>query len=285
MAEEAEVVERTEEQGAASLAEGFAGENIPTQPVVAAAPEEVVVEQPVEIEIVQVTRKDFDRLMAAADKADTVEGQFAKVFGTIGNVKNELLNRLQTMTPAGDPVEVTVEDFAEMNTDFEELTKQQVAGLNRVLKKLNVRGTGQPAIPAMDAEQVRVAAATVVQSEGLRDLDDLHPGWRDIVGMPDDADNAYRKWLKTQPPEYQQLVRTTYSASITSRSIDRFKAAQVKKPVPPVPTPKPTLTAAQLGATRRAVVAAAVQPRGNGATPPAPRPPTPEENMTAGFNS
>lgn len=290
MAEKDEVVEQTEEQAAAAFAAGFDSE---TPPATAATPppaaateaqpvqEEPPAEAPSEPKYVQITEEDFARLKAAADKTEAHAAQFNKVFGTMGNLQ-QIIAKMQTDTPAGEPVEITVDDFPEMNADFEELTKQQVAGLNRVLKKLNVRGTGTPATPTIDPEEIRKTAAEVVHAQGLDDLNDLHPGWQDIVGKPDDADNDYRKWLATQPEKYQELIRSTYSATITARSIDRFKAAQAAARAKPAAARQET--PASPDAARRDRIKGAVQPRGTG-TPPAPHTPTPEENFRAGFNS
>lgn len=296
MAEENEVVAPTAEESAASFAAGFAEETpppaAPTTAEPAPAPEATPQEtkpapaeepSPVqEPEYVQITKGDLARLSAAAEETAGFRQQLSKAFGTMGNMQ-QLLNQLRTQTPAGAAVELTDDDFAELKEDFPELAGHTRAAFERILKKVNLTGTGQPATPTVDAEQVRVAAANVVHAEGLKDLDDLHPGWRGIVGKPDDAENPYRKWLATQAPEYQELLRSTYSASITARSIDRFKAA-IAKPAAQPAAQRPQTPAAP-AAARRDRIQAAVQPRGNGTTPPAPRAPTPAENFAAGFNS
>jgi len=303
MAGEAEVVAPTEEESAKAFAEGFDTETPPaqaatppaeapaagvTQPVTqepkpGAAAEPSPVQEP---EYVQLTKGELADLKAAAAETASIKQQMSKAFGTMGNMQ-QLINQIRSQSPAGAPVEITDDDFAELKEDFPELAGHTLAGLQRILKKVNLTGTGQPATQTIDPEQVRVAAANVVHAEGMRDLDDLHPGWRDIVGKPDDAENPYRKWLATQTPEYQELIRSTYSASITARSIDRFKAAEAAKAKPAAASPKPPAATGAVPhlATRRDRIEAAVQPRGNGATPPAPRPLTPEEHFAAGFNS
>lgn len=280
---EKEVEQQTEEQAAAAFAEGFDSETPQPQaatPPAGAAPAEAqpVQEPPPEPEYVQITRDERDRLIAVADKTANIEAQLSKAFGTMGNMQ-QLINQVRSQTPAGAAVEINDEDFAELKADFPELAGHTKAALERILKRANVKGTGESATPAIDPEAVRKTAAEVVHAQGLDDLNDLHPGWQDIVGKPEDAENPYRKWLATQPEKYQELIRTTYSATITARSIDRFKAAQAARSAARPQTP------ANPAAARRAVVEAAVQPRGNGGKPPAPHTPTPEENFAAGFNS
>lgn len=279
--EEQVVENQTDEQAAQSLTDGF---EAPTQPGEAATGEpngEADQGQggEEEVEYVQVSRKDFDRLMAAAEKAETIDGVVNKLNGTIGNVKNDLLHRLQEMTPAGEPVEVTIEDFEEMNADFEELTKQQVAGLNRVLKKINLRGTGKPAPAEIDPAKFDEAVHARIEKIAIEELNDLHPGWQEIVGAPD-SDTPFRKWLGEQPEDYRNLITNTQSASVTKRAIDKFQAAEKATKAPPATPParKPPVD-------RRERIAGSVQPRGTGGTPPGPSRNTPEQDLQAGFAS
>lgn len=287
MAEKAEpeVVEQTEtkeeETGAAALAAGF---DPATPPVVTTeAPAEPVAEQPVPEEYVQITKKDLDRLIAAADKTEAHAAQFDKVFGTVGNMQ-QVVNRLQAATPAGEAVEASEEDIAELAADFPDLAGQIRTTLNRVLKRVNAKGTGEE--PAtlkaptadVDPDKLRPVVSAETHRLQLEELDDLHPGWRDIVGKPDEADKPFRKWMATQPQEYQDKINNTQSAAITSRAIDKFRAAEKAAVKPAAVQP------ARPAEARRAAIQAAVQPRGTG-TKPGPHTPTPEENLNAGFNS
>ena len=290
MAEKEEVAEQTEEQAAASFAAGFS-EDAPQAPAATPPPaaateaqpvqEDPPAETPPEPKYVQITEEQLARLVASADETDKIKQQLPKAFGTIGNMQ-QVITQLRSQTPAGAAVEINDDDFAELKADFPELAGHTRAALERILKRTNLTGTGQPATPAFDPEEVRKTASEIVHAQGLDDLNDLHPGWQDIVGKPDDADNDYRKWLATQPETYQNLIRSTYSATITSRSIDRFKAAQAAaKPKPAAARPQ---TPASPDAARRDRLREAVQPRGNG-TPPAPHTPTPQDHFNEGFNS
>ena len=255
------------------------------QPVVATeAQPETPAETPVEeevVEYVQVSKKDLDRLMAAAEKVDTIDTQFNKVFGTIGNVKNELLNRLQQTAPAGASIELTDEDFAELKEDFPELAGHTRTALERILKRLNVKGTGE-ATQAIDPEKLKPLVDERTHALQLEELDDMHPGWRDIVGKPGDAENPFRKWLATQPKEYQDKISNTQSAAITKRAIDKFEAAQKAAEKPAAqPNPKPP---SPQTAIRKDRIEAAVQPRGTGVAP-LKKPLTEEDHFQAGFQS
>ncbi|MFN3076842.1 MAG: hypothetical protein ABT940_08195 [Alphaproteobacteria bacterium] len=59
-------------------------------------------------------------------------------------------------------------------------------------------------------------------------LDKTHPGWRDVVGLPDCDGNVpsslpYRQWLDTQPEDYRYLVLNTYRPVVIGESIDKFR--------------------------------------------------------------
>lgn len=287
MAEKEEVVQQTEEQAAAAFAAGFDSEtpqpSAATPPPIATTtaapqpePEAPKAEEPPAPEYVQFTKEEHARLMAVADKTASLEAQLSKAFGTMGNMQ-QLINQVRSQTPAGAVVEITDEDFAELQEDFPELAGRTRTALERIFKKANLRGTGEPATPTIDPQIVRTAAAEIVHGEGLADLNDLHPDWETVVVSPE-----YRKWLGEQKPEYQNLLHKTYSATITGRSIDRFRAAQeAAKLKPAAPPPK---TPEQPKTDRREHLRAAIQPRGNGQAP-APQTPTPEDNFRAGFNS
>lgn len=284
MAGEQEVQDQTEEQAAASLAEGFEeaapqAQPVTTQPVSEGEPAAVV--QP-DDEVVQVTRRDLNRLMAAADKAETIDVQMSKVFGTIGNVKNELMNRLTASAAAGGAIEISDDDFAELQEDFPELAKHTKAAFERILKRGGLRGTGDPATAQINTDEIVSRADALRREDGLKELSFLRPDWRQIVGFTAegqaDPDSEYRKWLAAQPAEYQETVRNTNSARITDRSIEEFLEHKAAKTRPTTSSPAPNTD------VRRARINGAVQPTGTG-TRPAPTRPTPEDEFRQGFAS
>jgi hypothetical protein len=287
MAEVAEVVEQTEEQIAAANAAFADGFDSDAPPAKETPPPAVATEAPAPVQepraptprYVRLTEDELQRLKNAADETANLKQQLSRAFGTLGNMQ-QVLNQVRSQTPAGAAVEITEDDFAELKEDFPELAKHHRAGLERILKRANLRGTAQAATPVVDPEQMRAVAATIVHSEGLKDLDDLHPGWREFVGKPEDTNNAYRRWLTTQTPEYQHLLNHTYSAAITKRSIDKCYADLAKARAPAAAARQQT--PARTDMARRDRIMAAVQPRGNG-TPPGPHVPSSIDLFNSGF--
>lgn len=284
MAETERVVDQTEEQAAASFAAGF-DDALPADTATAqgsgtASQQPEQPETPPADEYVQVTRKDFDKLMAAAEKVGTIGPQFDRVFGTIGNLQQQqqqLIGRLQSETPRGASVKIDDEDFAELKENFPELAGQTKAALERIFKKANLVGTGTPATaPVFDDYKVRETWRTQRIREELEELTDLHPDWQDIVGRPEDAGNGFRQWLASQPEDYQNRVSNTTSARVTARAIDRFLETRQQ------PARAATTAPRTMASTRRERMQDAVQPTGTG-TRPAPQRATAEDEFRSGF--
>lgn len=283
MAETERVTDQTEEQAAASFAAGFDDE-LPAD--TATAPRSTAPEQqpeqpetaPATDEYVQVTKKDFEKIMAATEKVGTYGSQFDKVFGTIGNLQQQqqqLLGRLQSETPRGASVKIDDEDFAELKENFPELAGHTKAAIERIFAKANMVGTGTPAtVPMFDEEKAREAWKTQRIREELEELSDLHPDWQTIVGRPEDKGNDFRQWLEKQPQDYQDRVINTTSARITARAIDRFLEQRQQ--------PARTQTTGATTNIRRARMMEAVQPTGTGSRP-TPQRQTAEDEFRSGF--
>jgi len=283
---EQQVAEQTEEQAAESFAAGF--EDV--APQVRPATEQTAgqegqegnepgaTEQPAD-EIVQVKKADWDRVLAAAEKAETIDGQMSKVFGTIGNVKNEMMTRLQGLAPAGAAITISDDDFAELAADFPELAGHTKTAIERIIAKGGLRGTGDPAPAQVDQAQLRKER----MDEELAELNFIRPDWKEVVGFNADGsadpNSEYRKWLAEQPETYRNTVSNTLSARITERSISKFLEVKAGKTAKP-----PTISQNPRDDARRERIAAAVQPTGRGERP-APARATPEDEFRAGFAS
>lgn len=213
--------------------------------------------------------------------------------GRLGSME-QIIKLLQAQTKAGQPVRLKLEDFdKEFAEDYPEFAKAQVAAINKVLGQLQVTGLSEEFTTGL-IEKTKTAAETAaekrtarIRSEACReDLDETHPGWREIVGLPDkdvDAggvvpDTEYRRWLATQPKDYQEKVGNTYSAVVMGRSLDKFnewKQAQAKPK--PKPSAKPTLV------TRQQRLSSTVVPKASGSQPRSEKVMTEEEAMMAAY--
>lgn len=296
---EKKIEEQTAEE---ALAEGFesdlplglpeAQSTLETEPKPG---EEPAAEEP---EYVQLTKKDFERLIASADETDKLKTQLPKVFGTMGNLQ-QVVTGLQKTTPAGEAVEMSEEDAAEMTAEFPELAGMLRTAVNRVLKRQKVKGTGEaepakPATESVDRETILKELRSDHVKRELEALNDLHPDWREVVGQKlvdgkavlndegkavIDLNSEFHKWLGTQPEDYQKKIMDTQSASITARAIDKFKAAKAAAKPFAKQTPAPR-EAARLDRIRENV-----QPKGGGGPAPGPATKSANDHLMEGFAS
>lgn len=162
---------------------------------------------------------------------DDYRKQIDNLAGNYGGLKSAF-QRLQQDTPKGEAVTVTDEDIAEMNGEFPELAGMTKNALNNVLKRINLRGASID--PAAIDERVNTLVGERVSNERVAIhkelLDGLTPGWSEIVGMPDAATGVvpqtdYRKWLATQPADYQQKIGASNNAFEIGSSVKAFQEA------------------------------------------------------------
>lgn len=208
---------------------------------------------------VQIPAKEWAEVRAAAARTASYDNQFAKLFGTTGNIQ-KLLNEQRAAAPRDMKVEMPSTAFAKMAKDFPELAELNREELQNALSQL--RASGQPAPD--EATIKRIMEEQVVVRE-IEALEDAYPAWREIVGAVDtkdqqpDPNNPYRRWLATKDASYQTRINGTMSAAVIGRSIRLFQS-ETKAPA------KPTMPSRDSNA-RDAVIRGAVQPKGDGGAP------------------
>lgn len=222
-------------QEATAAAAAFAnarGES-PREPVVEDRQEVVEQQEPVAEEPAKVlagmTEAQIAELLGEIPK---YRKQIDNQAGHIGKL-NAAIQSLRQETSRGDPVSVTDEDVADIGEHFPELAGMTKNALNKVLSKLNVRGTGTAQTPEEYVSLARQAAEDVASKERVKThvelLNGLNPGWEKITGLPDQDGNVpetdYRKWLIKQPVEYQEKILNSNNAFEIGSSITAFKAA------------------------------------------------------------
>lgn len=147
---------------------------------------------------------------------------------------NAALQKLQQETLNGEAVTVTDEDFAEMANEWPELAGMTKNMMSKILGRINLRGTGTAETPEAYVSLAKQAAQEVATQERVKThielLDGLHAGWDKIIGLPGAdgqvPDTSYRKWLATQPAEYQTKLNESNNAFEIGASITAFNAAQ-----------------------------------------------------------
>jgi len=232
-------------------------------------------------EYVQITKEQLARLEAAADKTAGFEAQLNKAFGSLGGMK-QIVEQLQAKTPEGAAVEIPADAFEGMEEEFPDIAKHMRGVLEKTLK--GVRGTADTKA-VVDPEAVNKIVAEGIKQREMEVLEDNYPDWKIIVGAVDSADkadpnNEFRKWLGTQPKDYQTKINSTHSAAVLARAIDKFTDAKKAAPAPaPKPEPKPDPKVA----ARKARIEGAIPPKGDGNAPPPTK--TDDDSFEEGFRS
>ena len=224
----------------------------------------------------RITEDELAELRESAKKTGTFEKQFAKAFGTIGDVQ-KIVRDMQGQTPRGIKVEVPEgafegfdrEGFPEMGALVREAIEKALTGVKGTASSDSSFGEG-------DVKRILLEEKMAHEAEAL---DEDHPNWREIVGAVDankdaiDPENKFRQWLGAQPEAYQTKVNKSVSARFLSRTIARFQKETTPEPAP-APTPQTRERAKR--------IADAIQPRGDGGHPGTRE--TEDDQFAAGFN-
>lgn len=239
---------------------------------------------------IRLTKQEWDNTKAAAGKVSTLESQLAKLTGSIPKAEQivqQAIEKIQAQTPAGQPVELTDDDFAEW-TDFPEVGATMRKSMEKIVKRLNVRGTAAPAGAAvLDSDAIDKAvdarlkarddaATAATREKEMTGLAEVYPDWGKIVGQPlamgtkEPVETEWRKWATTN----DHAALTTDSPAEVKASIEKFMESQ-----------KPAGTKPDKAAARRAVIADAVTPRTEGNPPPLNQPMSAEEAFGSGFKA
>lgn len=227
---------------------------------------------PVEPVLAKITDEDWKKTMASATKIDEIaaalEQRFGAAFGKIGGLE-QTVRALQTATPAGHAIEITDEDFKEMQQDFPDLAAMQIKGLNRALSRL--KGTGPATVdPAVIETLVDQRVQHREEQRAMEQMTSRRADWKEIVG-DQEKPTPYRTWLSQQDTDYQALVAGTWDPEVIDKSIDTFLKQQAK---PQAPKGKP-------GDSRREMLVGGIAPRSAGGSHPKAR--TEEDEMMDGF--
>jgi len=208
------------------------------------------VEEVVQPKYVQITEDDFKSFQSnatsIAEMRAAYQKQFDTAFGKLGGVERTLTQ----LSSSGGRLEVSDDIVADMAEDFPELAALQLKTLKKFAETI------KPAAPVNVDNQVH-AQMIAWQTEAL---EDQYPTWRETVGAFG-SNNAYRQWLSTQDPVYQQKLNSTNSADVIARSISMFNTSS-----------KPT--------GRQAVIRNAITPKGDGGTI---TPSNADDDFNAGF--
>lgn len=235
-------------------------------------------------EYVRVTKQDWDNAKANLGKVSSLESQVAKLTGAMPKADllvQQVMEKVQAHTPAGEPLVLTDEDFAEFKETFPEVGETMRKSLDKILKRMNGRGGAAALDPGAIEKVVEAtltkraeAETTATREKELSGLIEVYPNWGEIVGRPppgaEPVQTDWRKWATANDPKALE----TDSPSAVQASIAKFIESQKAAAAKP-----------DKGAARRAVIADAVTPRAETQPPPLHQPQSAEEAFASGFKA
>lgn len=236
-------------------------------------------------ETVTVTKNQLERLLAAADKVDGVDGQISKLFGTTGDLK-QIVKNLQEATPKGMKVRMPTEALEAMADEYPYIAdhmRKILEGIEGTSDDKPASGDGKDS-KAVKPEAIQAIVEDSITRREMKVLEREHPSWRADVGAVDsegkfDAKHPFRVWLSKESKEYREMVDGTNSPLDVTRALDRFKAFSAAEKRKPAPPPKDN----EQAAARKDRLEGAVTQRGDGNPPPNKK--TASEEFDAGFKS
>jgi hypothetical protein len=249
------------------------------KPAAEAAP--AVLETPAEEpKFRQITEEDYAALMnlgkTVNDLREEQTRKFDQAFGKIGGTE-QLLRNIQSATPRGKIPQLTKEDMGALAENYEYMSDDLLAVLNKTLSKLEGTGTAGAVV---DPQQV----ASMVQEGVSKALPELAAE----IERNTERKLEFKAVKKAHPdaeeifaaPEFKQwFVDTKQQDSWDADKVIPVLKAYKEFKSPPAPTPKPTPGAP---VNRTAALKDAVNPVGAGGVPKAK---TEDDDFVAGYNS
>lgn len=220
-----------------------------------------------EPEYVQLTKQELADLKAAAAKTVSYDKQFSTVFGTVGRFEKLVKEVRDAQSEATGKISTAAYDkLKEQFPELAEMTREAVES----------RIAARPA--ETDKSEIERVRQERIDAE-IEALEDAHPGWQQTINAAapgqEDPTHPFRVWLASKDEAYQARINKSVSAAVLSRAIDRYKAETTQRVPPKAPPAR--------AEARREQIAAAVNPRGDGASPPSRE--TVDEAFEAGYRT
>ncbi len=225
--------EQQHDEDAAAVEAGFNDSATETPPDVKDQPPADVgrQEEQQQPEYVQVTKSDWESLMAKAAKIDEIAADHSRVkdtaFGKIGGLERAL-NELRSASPGG----ISDEDLAELQEEYPDLANLKV--FQKLRGRQGIADADIDKLLEPRLQKVREDTRAELATEFDRRLEQRllareHLDWREVVGFDaqgQPVDSPYRQWLQQQPEDYRTRVAAAQDADTIAESISKFKEAR-----------------------------------------------------------
>lgn len=196
-----------------------------------------------------------------AETVKNLSSREAKVFGTLGSLKQQL-DALRAQ-PASQPVaaKLTKETFKRLAGEFPEMAE----ALAEDLADLQVQGAGADPteIARIAGQLVDTRTQEIERTYERKLLAVKHPDWKETIATPE-----FAEWMNTLPAEDQDALKSSWDSDIVGEKLSQFKDWKSKT--------------VQVKETKTQRLANAITPRGSANVRPVT---SDEDEFIKGFNS
>lgn len=196
------------------------------------------------------------------EKVSAMQQRESKVFGTIGALKQQLDQFKAQPQPSQAAIKLTAEKLKRLSAEFPEMAAMLSEDLNEAL-------AGAPAAPALDPQQLQQQVQQIIDGRltetsrtyEMKLLSLQHRDWQQVVQSPE-----FKTWKESLPEKDRTELDNSWEASFIGEKLTEFKDWKNKT--------------VQTTQNRKARLEAAITPRGNPQSPPAP---SAEDAFVSGF--
>ena len=186
------------------------------------------------------TEADMQALLEKVSEVDKLKEREAKVFGTLGSLK-QAIDQLRERPTQAAATQINAK-LERMSAEYPEMAEV----LRADLSEISAPG------PAYDPDAMqKIVTQSLEQSNRAteqRFLTLMHPDWRSIP-----ASEEFAQWKGTLPPDELQIVNDSWDAEAVGNTLTKFKAWKTQ--------------ATQAKQSRQSRLEAAITPKGKTALP------------------
>ena len=207
-----------------------------------------------------ITEEELNDLRARAAEVDKLKEQQAKVFGSLGSLKQSLDALRNQLRPTATQVQITKDKLARLSQSFPEMAEMIAEDLNGVLS-----GAGAASVDTSQFEQnietkINERLQQAQQQFEAKVLGVMHPDWRQVV-----PSQEFQQWKETLPEDVREELNNSWDAEFIGSKLTEFKGWKNKL--------------AESQKTKQRRLESAITPKGAAAAPAI----TDEDAFYAGF--
>lgn len=182
------------------------------------------------------TEEQLRDLLSKAQEVDRLKASEAKLFGTLGSMK-QAIDAMRTQQPTAT-AKYSKEGFKRLSAEFPEMAEMLAEDLSGLALPQQQAGLDISAVESAISKRIEV----VKREQETKLLGVVHRDWRQVVQEPE-----FQSWKANLAPEAQDVLNNGWDAELIAEGLTAFKEWRTK--------------AAQTKVSKQSRLEAAVAPR------------------------